>query len=150
MYSATIDTGYFVFFMRKHDPDRRMVILRADKILTTSMMSRVAVEDRITSPDEMYDTLKRFGVQYVVLEDRQNSSKVLQMLRSELKTDRFIERRRLPIETTDRRLQGVDLVAYEFRDSQPPDLNADVDMRLPIIGRDLTVRLGDLIGPSSR
>ena len=127
-----------------------MVILRADKILTTSMMSRVAVEDRITTPDEMYDTLKRFGVQYVVLEDRPNNSKVLQMLRSELKTDRFIERLRLPIQTADRRLQDVDLVAYEFRDAQPPDLDADVDMRLPIIGRDLTVRLGDLIGPSSR
>ena len=34
--SSNVDTGYFVFFTRKHDPHQDLIVLRADKLLVTS------------------------------------------------------------------------------------------------------------------
>src|SRR5262245_9640046 len=54
LFSGDIDTGFFTFFVRKHDPERRLVVLRSDKILTTSRMGRPSVEDRIERPEQIY------------------------------------------------------------------------------------------------
>jgi hypothetical protein len=145
LYSASVDTGYFVFFVRKHDAEPRHVVLRSDKVLTTSLMGRVSVEDRIQAPNEIYPLLQTYGTRYVVIEDRPSGSIVLDWLRTELESENFIERRRIPIVTRDTRLQGVDLVVYEYRDAQLPDLDAVVDMRIPLVGEEFRMPLADLI-----
>src|SRR6185369_12398386 len=133
------------FFIRKHDPARRLVVLRSDKVLTTSRMFRPSVEDRISSPEEIYGVLHTFGTRYVVIEDRPSRSRVLEWLRQELHSSAFIERKRIPIGTTDSRLAGTSLVVYEFTDSTPPASDAVLDMHLPVIGQSVTVKLRDLI-----
>jgi hypothetical protein len=145
LFSGDVDTGYFPFFVRKHDPERRLIVLRSDKLFTTSLMARPSVEERIASPAEIYPTLRRFGTRFVVLEDRPSRSRVLEWLREELKSPRFIERRRIPIRSTDFRLVGTTLAIYEILDPSPPVRDAVLSMRLPIIGRSLTVRLQDLL-----
>jgi hypothetical protein len=145
LFSGDVDTGYFTFFIRKHDPARRLVVLRSDKVLTTSRMFRPSVEDRISSPEEIYGVLHTFGTRYVVIEDRPSRSRVLEWLRQELHSSAFIERKRIPIGTTDSRLAGTSLVVYEFTDSTPPASDAVLDMHLPVIGQSVTVKLRDLI-----
>ena len=82
LYRASIDTGYFVFFVRKHDPARRLVVLRSDKLLTTSRMATLSVEDLIHQPDEIYGVLKRYGTRFVLIEDRPSGATVLDSLES--------------------------------------------------------------------
>ena len=43
-----------VFCVRKHDPAQRLVMLRSDKILTTSLLGRLSVKDRIAGPKEIH------------------------------------------------------------------------------------------------
>jgi hypothetical protein len=131
LYSASVDTGYFVFFVRKHDAERRLIVLRSDKILTTSYMDRVSVQARIKDAAEIYALLDRYGTRVVVIEDRPSGSDELDWLREEVKGDRFIERERIPIGTRDRRLQHVDLAIYEYKDAKPGDPNAELDMESP-------------------
>lgn len=145
LFSGDMDTGYFAFFVRKHDPARRLIVLRSDKVYTTSNMRAPSVEDRIQEPAQIYDALHQFGTRYVVIEDRASESRVLEWLRQELKTPRFAERRRIPIRTTDPRLRGTSLAIYELRDATPPDPDAVLSLRMPIVGQSLTVNLGDLI-----
>jgi len=145
MFSGDVDTGYFAFFTRKHDPARRLVVLRADKILTTSRMSRPSIEDRIDRPEQIYDVLQRYGTRYVVIEDRPSQSRVLEWLRHELKTSRFVERRRIPLKVTDVRMRGASLAVYEFLDASAPAADATLSMRLPVVGQSLDVPLTDLI-----
>jgi hypothetical protein len=145
LFSGDVDTGYFAFFVRKHDPARRLIVLRSDKVYTTSYMRAPSVEDRIQEPDQIYDALHDFGTRYVVIEDRASESRVLEWLRQELKTPRFVERRRIPIRTTDPSLRGTSLAIYELRDATPPNPDAVLSLGLPIVGRSLTVNLGDLI-----
>ena len=149
LYSAEIDSGTFVLFIRKHDPDRRAIVLRADKVLVTSNLSRL-VDDRISSRGEIYDLLRRFGVGYVVLEDRPTSSTVLNWLREETRTNRFEERFRAPIGSTDPSLAGVSISVRAFRESSAPDPAAVIDMRLPLVQSEVAVRLEDLIGGTYR
>jgi len=145
LYSAEVDTGLFVFFARKHDHARQAIVLRSDKLLTTSYMSFVSVEDRISSREEIDDILRRFGVGYVVLEDRPTPSRALNWLREETRTDRFAERLRIPIVTNEPRLRGTSLAIYEFLDRRDPDPDAVVDMKLPLVGSEVAVRLSDLL-----
>jgi hypothetical protein len=145
LFSGDVDTGFFTFFIRKHDPTRRLVVLRSDKVLTTSRMFRPSVEDRISRPEEIDGVLHTFGTRYVVIEDRPSRSRVLEWLRQELHSSAFIERKRIPIGTTDSRLAGTSLVVYEFVDATPPASDAVLDMHLPVIGQSVTVKLLDLI-----
>jgi hypothetical protein len=142
LYSASVDSGAFVFFVRKHDPRQRLVVLRSDKLLTTSFMSQLSVEDRIGSPKEIYPLLDRFGTKFIVIEDRPTGSIVLDWLRDELRGNRFIERRRIG--------GGASLAVYEYKGARSPDPDAEIDMKLPLIGRDIRVRLSDLTQPEAR
>jgi Dolichyl-phosphate-mannose-protein mannosyltransferase len=144
LFSGDVDTGFFTFFIRKHDTSRRLVVLRSDKILTTSFMGRPSVADRVKDPAEIYAALRRFGTRYVVIEERPSKSRVLEWLRSELHGEHFKARWRAPIQTTDPRLRGTSLVVYEFLEACPPDPNAVLSMDLPIISRSVAVRLSDL------
>jgi hypothetical protein len=145
LFSGPVDTGYFVFFVRKHDPAGQHVVLRSDKILTTSRMGRSSVKDRITDRQEIYGLLRMYGTRFVVIEDHPSDSQVLDWLREELRTDRFIERQRIPIQTSDKRLRGVSLAIYEYRDAQLPDPDVDLELNVPLVRRTVRVRLDELI-----
>ena len=78
-------------------------------------------------------------------QDRESDAKVLEWLRDELKTSRFIERHRIPFGTSDKRLLGVSLAIYEYRDAQAPDPTVELEVHVPLVGREVRVRLADLI-----
>ncbi len=84
LFSGPVDTGYFVFFVRKHDPAGQHVVLRSDKLLTTSRMGRSSVKDRIKDRQEIYGLLRAYGTRFVVIEDQPSDSQVLDWLREEL------------------------------------------------------------------
>jgi hypothetical protein len=148
LFSGLVDTGYFVFFVRKHDPLGRSVVLRADKLLTTSLMGQLAVEDRIDSPEEIYPLLGKYGTKFIVIEDRDTGEVVIDWLRRELTTRHFVERQRIPIVSSDPRLMGVSLAVYEYLDARPPDPDAEINIRIPIVGREIQLKLSDVLDPS--
>jgi hypothetical protein len=145
LYSASIDTGYFVFFTRKHDSMQRLVVLRSDKLLTTSLMGRLSVENLIQGPSDIYPILRRFGTRFVVIEDRPSGSAALDWLRDELRTDRFVERGRFPIGDASAELKGVSLAVYEFREAGEAEPGASLDLNLPLAGRRIRLPLSELL-----
>jgi hypothetical protein len=145
LFSGDVDTGFFTFFVRKHDAARQLVVLRSDKLFTTSYMGVPSVEDRIQQPDEIYSLLHTFGTRYVVLEDRPSRSRVLEWLRQEVRSPRFVERLRIPIGTSNTRLRGTSLAVYELIDATPPRADAMLSLHLPIVRQSFTVSLSDLI-----
>ena len=141
LVDTSIDTGYFVFFVRKHDEKRRLVVLRAEKLLDTRS------EEDPGDPAEFYTRLRDFGIQFIVLEESRSGPPTLLQMRSELKSDRFEERRRIPIESRDRAVSGLDLVIYEFKDAQPPNLDAQLNVSAR--RRQFSLRLRDLLEPNA-
>jgi hypothetical protein len=140
LYHAISDTGYFVFFTRLHDAARRLVVLRAEKLFP-------AVDGSLTA-DRLYPDLRRFGVQFVVVEDRTADTQALRTLHRELKGDRFVERRRIPVVSRQPDARALNLVVYEFLDAGAPDPDAAVDIGVWRANRQITVPMRDLMSPN--
>jgi hypothetical protein len=146
LYSAAIDTGYFVFFVRKHDPGRQAIVLRADKILTTSRMLELNFANRTNRPEEIEPLLQRFGVGYVVIEDRRYPAGPLSWLGELVQTSDFSLRQRINIESRDLRMTGATLSIYEYLARTPADADATLTMDIPLMNDRIEVPLADLIG----
>ena len=140
LFHGMSDTGYFVFFVRQHDPAGRLVVLRGEKLFPS---------DRLTA-DKIYSDLQRFGVQFVVVEEREADTAALRLLHRELETERFVERRRIPIVTRQPDARGVDLVVYEYREARAPDPDAQVDIGVRRANRTIRVPMRDLVGSEPR
>jgi hypothetical protein len=148
LYSAIVDSGYFVFFVRKHDPSRQSVVLRADKLLTTSRMGELNVSDRISAPGQVMEVLRACGVRYVVSEDGAYPGGPLTWLQEALRSPLFAERQRFPLRSRDARLAGRSIVVYELLDAPAPRPDYVLQIGIPLVGRTVSVRLADLLpGP---
>ena len=147
LFDSPIDTGNFVFFVRKHDPTHRLVVLRAEQLLVTRHAEGIGSG---SAPPDIYASLRKFGIQFVVVEERPNQHRSLQLLEDELKTNRFVARQRIPIASRDREMAGVDLVVYEFKDWQPAEADAELDIDVRIGRRRIRMPLSDLIGDGVR
>jgi hypothetical protein len=139
LYDGAFDTGYFVFFMRKHDTGGRHAVFRADKVLPLWGLDAEAQAEAIDH------VLQQYGVQFIVVETRASGPPTLETLHHVLRTDRFIERYRVPVVST--ALPGVDLIVYEYRDARPPDYDAELHIGLPLSNRDIALRLRDVVPP---
>lgn len=145
LYSARVDTGYFVFFVRKHDPEGQALVLRADKLFTTSRMNELNVDDRIDRPEQIYEFLRTYGVRFVVLEDTEYPPGPLTWLRDELRTNRFTLAERIPVASNDRRLQDTAVNVYEFTEPTTVSPLAKLSLNIPLIGETIEVKLRDLL-----
>jgi hypothetical protein len=145
LYSAAVDSGYFVFFVRKHDPLQHSVVLRADKLLTTSRMSRLSVADRVSSPEQVLEVLRQCGVRFVVVEEGNYPKGPLTWLNAAVRGVPFAERRRFPLRSSDARLNGRSLVVYERTGAGPADPGYVLHLGIPLVGRSVEVRLSELL-----
>jgi hypothetical protein len=90
--------------------------------------------------------LDRYGTRFVVIEDRPSGSVVLDWLRDELKGTRFIERRRIPIAGEGAPTTGLALAVYEYTGARAPAPDAEIDIKIPLVGREIHVPLSELAG----
>ncbi len=145
LYSSDVDSGLFVFHVRRLDPERRTVILRADKMLTTYATTRV-LGDRVSSESEIADLLRTYGIRFLIVEDRTTQSPAMNLLRVFVRGPSFIERARTAVSASDPRFAGVDLVMYEYRDAGPPNLDAPITMTVSARVPAPSLSLRDLAG----
>lgn len=144
LYSGVNDTGYFIFFIRKHDTNRDLIVLRANKILATSKMHSV-VDDRITNREEIYEILNNFGVGYVVIEDTESGSRALEWLREEVKSSRFILRKKIILQSNRRKVNNIPLSIYEYKEYKPLQETETLHMNIPLMGDSINVNLKDIL-----
>lgn len=145
LYASSVDTGYFVFFFRKHTHHDNRVIIRADKILATSIMGHI-IDDRIKDRQEIYAVLQKYGIGQIVVEDHDLGAKPLNWLRDELRHDNFVLRKRIRVTSNDIRLKQKYLNIYEYRGYIPADADALLELRIPLIKDTIKIRFGNLIG----
>jgi hypothetical protein len=144
LYGGENASSYFIFFVRKHDPDRDLVVLRANKILATSKMKRI-VEERITKREEIYEILNDFGVGYVVIEDTESESRTLEWLREEVKSDKFILRKKISLKSNRSYVNKVPLYIYEYKEYMSPRDDVILHMNIPLVGGSIKIPFKDLI-----
>ena len=144
LFSSKVDTGYFTFFVRKWDTERGLVVLRADKVLSTSLLDKI-VEDKIIHRKDMYNILEDFGTCYIVLEERPYESPALNLLWKEVRTEKFVKHQTIKMASNDSRLQGISLGIYEYTHCTAPSNDAFLEMDLPLANRSLKIKFSDVI-----
>jgi hypothetical protein len=137
LFDGFVDTGYFVFFMRKHDPARQQIVLRAEKLLGWQLDD--PEQDRV----RMYEQLDRLGIRWIVVEERLRGPENKLAFYQQLRTSRFVERKRIPVISTVER--NMTIVIYEYLDAKRADLDAPLNISLPLGRRNYSIRLRDLI-----
>jgi hypothetical protein len=144
LYSSNVDDGYFVFFTRKYDRQKKMIVLRADKILATSNLGAI-VNELISDPRQIYSTMNSFGIRYLVVENSKSRSRVLEWVEEEAGSEHFLLRKVIPVRSNyPPELRDVNLLIYEYKDWRPADPKAIIRMNIPLMGKDIVVPLADL------
>jgi hypothetical protein len=144
LYSGIYDTGYFIFFIRKHNPDNDLIVLRADKILATSKMDRI-VEEKIRKREEIYDILNRYGISYIVLEDTKSKSRSIEWLREEVRSDKFTLHKKFTIQSSNSKVDKIPLTIYEYKEYTAPYKGQVLKMNIPLMGDSIEVPIKDLL-----
>lgn len=144
------NNGYFTYFMRAFDPERSMYVLRGDKLLSSSSIGgRNMLEIHAKDADDVREMLWKYGVQYVVVEDKNTIEvPIHNLLRRVLERDpRFRLVKTIPVDTgtpsTREPLEGISLLIYEVRDRGKPQ-DGILELRLPVVGQTLRVPLRGL------
>jgi hypothetical protein len=144
LYSNYKDTGYFTYFVRKHDTQRKMIVLRADKILATSFVRQI-IEERISTASELYDHMENFGIRYIVINDFKTQSRSLELLRQEVQRDRFRLHKTVTVESNTSSVNNDVLQIYEYKDYSPPKPGVVLDMNIPLMNNRIQVPLENLL-----
>jgi hypothetical protein len=133
--------GDFIYQVRRADPERRLWVLRGDKILySTLVMPELGYVEHARGDDEILTLLFAYDPKFIVVEDRPISTDVpaAERLRRLLRTrtDRFRLERTVPLETNLGSYRGVNLRVYRslVRNPQP---RQDIDVEMLGLGRSL-------------
>jgi len=144
LFSSNVDTGFFIFFVRKYDPNKNFIVLRADKILSTSLLNRI-IEDRITSREQIYDIINDFGVKTIVVEDKIYTSYALEMLREELKSENFLLLKNINIRSNNILINNCNLSIYEYKRHKNPRIGKELHMNIPLMGGSIKINFDELL-----
>ena len=150
LYCGHEDTGYFIFFVRKHDPGRNLIVLRSDKLLTEFMLGpgigRVG-----QAGGGLRSVLEQYGVGYVVVEDAGHESLAVTWLRSELQSQAFVLRKAVDLSSNARALQGdASLLIYEDLEYRPAPEGSVLEIKIRQIKGAIRVPFKDLVAPAGR
>jgi hypothetical protein len=130
--------------VRRHDADRRCIVLRGSKMLATiNVMKHFGVDEKVKNKREILDIFDRCGVEYVIVESEDKLDlKPFKLLRDLLQTDtdRFEKAAVFPVETNMPDFRGMELVVYRVRNPKRPSVDS-ITIDLPTIGKTITFPL---------
>jgi 4-amino-4-deoxy-L-arabinose transferase-like glycosyltransferase len=128
--------GNFTFNVRKLDPQGKIMVLRAEKVLP----------QLVRRPDEVNQewldqSLSDLGIKYIIVESA-NWKIVPEMtrLRQLLEAGKFTLRKRIPVQGTIKGYEGVDILVYEYLGKVSSSKKA-IRMMMPKMHGALTIPL---------
>jgi hypothetical protein len=139
------NNGYFIYFIRAFDPQKSRIVLRGDKLLSSSsIVPKHWLKIHVHSAQEIENILNQYGTTHIVVESADRSGIAIhQAFRAFLDVGPFRLVKEIPIESNRAPLEGQMLKIYEYLSPQP--MSADwLELRLPIVGKTLGIPLDRL------
>jgi len=152
LVSAYYD-GNFIFHVRRHDPKRRMIILRADKTLVSlAVFKRFGVYSHVHNENDIYNMLQDYGTGYIVVEDKDLIGiEAFKMLRKILNSKNFTLIRHIKLKDTKKysfipsRIRGLSLLIYRYNNITPPRVN-NLVIKFPHMRKEIRVPFEVIVG----
>ncbi|PID58071.1 hypothetical protein CSB45_05105 [candidate division KSB3 bacterium] len=150
LISASYD-GTFIFHLRKHDLEKKMIALRADKTLVSfSVFKKWGMSSYVDTEDDMYDLLRNYGTGYIVVEDQaigeHRGIETLDMLKEMLRSGNFTLVKRLFSTHTiepccccpKKKMHEISLSIYEYNTISEPQAR-ELVIRFFHLGREIRI-----------
>ena len=77
----------------------------------------------------------------MLFEDKEFESAPLEWLREEVRSERFILRKRIPIHSNSNKLRDVTLAIYEYKEYTSPRHGKTLHMNIPLMGGSINIPL---------
>ncbi len=140
--------GQFIFFARVHDPERQFVILRGDKLISSSSLYyKHKLQIHLQSKEEIHQAFSDLSVQFVVVESVDKSGiDIYTELRDLLRDPaRFTLHNVIHVESNINSLKGQDLLVYESLGYKELTHDQILHLRLPLVGKTIDVKLKKIL-----
>jgi hypothetical protein len=131
--------GNFIFHLRANDPERRRIVVRADKTLVTMTVHKYfGVQSHARTVEDVQQILDRFGVEWIVIERPDIVGvKEFDLLWQAAERLGFHLVREIPIQTNVPEYHGLRVVIFRrTRSTSEPST-----VQIPVMGRDIEFRL---------
>ncbi|MBF0295851.1 MAG: glycosyltransferase family 39 protein [Magnetococcales bacterium] len=138
-----VNNGYFIYYVRLNDPERRHHVIRGDKLLHSSaIFANAWTEVHVQDVAAIRNHFDRYGIDIIVVEEANYANlPIHQMLRDDLKGDDFELLQSIPVESGRSALRGQKLLVYRYKHAKPPT-RQDLAISIPLIGKTFQVTIG--------
>jgi putative flippase GtrA len=138
------NNGYFTFFIRQFDQQKRFFVFRGDKLFSSSAIeSDTWLKVHAHSRQDLKDILDEYNIDLIVVESADYTGlSIHKEFRDYLQTADFIKETSFPIESSLPRYLNQSLDVYRYRNNNLKTLK-DLVIRLPIIGKIIRIRAGN-------
>lgn len=143
--------GFFTYFVRANDPDRRFWVMRGDKLFSSSAINPGTWQQvHAHSRDDLRRILDEYGVDVVVVETRELTGvPIHQEFRDWLRTPDFELLREIRTDGNGPEYRDdQSLAVYRYRNRKPPTAS-HLELRLPVVGKTLKVPLEGFPGAAN-
>lgn len=133
--------GEFVFYMRKYDPARR-IVLRGSKVLYTfATYKTLGFQSFAETEEQILDLLRRYGTHYVVVENHDEQATVAgSRLRQMLRGERFERVAHIPLVDNQKSLGSSHIDVYYFREAPAPTASS-LELQFPGLNQSISAPL---------
>ncbi|MBI3711064.1 MAG: glycosyltransferase family 39 protein [Proteobacteria bacterium] len=134
--------GNFTFHIRREDPDKDSIILRADKILVSFAVDhRFGVSSYVSTAADILQLLDKYGVGIIVSEDRDTVGRPeFPLLFETLNSDKFEKLQEISVDTNVPQTRGMKIRIYRYLE-QKPIRDGMIVIPMPHLGRELRLRV---------
>lgn len=109
--------GNFIFYVRKYDNDKRIIVLRGSKLLYSfASCKQNWFTEHIKDEQDIYNLLNGYGTKYIVIEDKDiTDTRPAKILREVLSSDNFLLVKTVKIKSDIPEFKDVSLNIYEYK-----------------------------------
>lgn len=131
-----VNNGYFIYYVRLNDPNRRYYILRGDKLLHSSnVMTEDWTQVHVHDLKGVQTLLDRHGMDILVIEKfNYTDLEVHQILRDYLNTDAFELLKTIPVQSSRSMLKNQSLLVYRYKYAKLPEAGR-FQLSVPLVGQ---------------
>ncbi|MBN1971716.1 MAG: glycosyltransferase family 39 protein [Candidatus Delongbacteria bacterium] len=147
--------GNFIFHLKKYDVDRKMIVLRADKIFVSlAVHEKYGVIPHISDENEIHNILKKYCTGYIIVEDKILGEliniKAIEMFRNILDSGHFTLIRHIKSEDNvvnnkfgffHQRIRDISIKIYEYNNRSSPQPDDELVIPFPHMGREIRIPL---------
>ena len=138
--------GKFTYFMRALDHNRSLIVLRGDKLLTSSsIFPNTLLKIHAQSTEDIENILNKYGTTHIVVESKDHTGiKIIQELLVFLNSGPFRLVKIYPVKSNFSGLEDQTLKVYEYLNSKPITAT-HLELRLPVVGQTLNIPIARLL-----